>query len=504
MRIAKTQAISTLQEENAKLEQQMAKCAQQATKLAGFDMGSLRGRSVTSAREKIRMHAAILEAHKAFYGRVLAANNKNKGLLAALPETSPGMLDTEVATNRRDAANQQISVLESQRQSALHKAQAINESIVKAAEVGSAGADASVGMANLDAIGGYYDALIDAQRGIVRLNEQVLEKAAQYDSESAMAYRSVDTSNLDGAVRSSGGFLAGRGWGDTSWALSAGSGLMGGVSKVLSGSDETKNLAEKLLGGEVGMEKSVLSRSAQGSTSVGDVIACGAVSGNLLGVSASVRPYDHDLEKGEDDGSPYVGVVARAEVYGAKGEAEASAGDLFHGHAEGQVLTGAVSGVLGGSLSLGAQPSLSLEADLVAEGSVLSSEGKAVLGTSDYNVNVRGEGRVLTGTAEAKLKVGSDGIEAKAGAEAYVATGEISGGITLFGVRFSAGLEGKVGGAGLGAQAKIDTSSIEGEVGIGLGLGAGVKVNVDWSGAKNAWSALGRSAEKWWNRLVGG
>ena len=495
MRIAKAQTIGTLQMENAKLAQQVTRCVQQKGKLANFTVGELRGKSASSARETIRMRAAILEAHKSFYDRLLVANNRNKSLVAALPETSSGVLDTDVATRRRDAARQQIGVLESQRAQALRSARSINETICRAFE-GSADvvAGTTTSLANLDAIGGYYDVLIEAQRNIVRLNEEILEKAERYDRESSDAYRAVDTSALGRSVESSKSFLSGKGWGDVSWALSAGAGM--GMLKERAGKREH---------GKAEFEKSLCSKSVSASTYVGDMVAGGVMSGSLLGVHASVQPYNRDSKVDRaDDKTPFVGYVAKAEVYGARGELEGHVGDLAHASMEGQVLAGAVSGVLGASLSLGEKPSASLEASAVAEGAVIASEGKARLGVSDYNVNVRGEGKVLTGTAGVTFKAGLDGAEARAGAEAYVATGELSGGLTLLGVRFDAGVEGKVGGAGASAQARVGPSSIQGKIGVGLGLGAGVEVNVDWSGAENAWHALGRNVEDWWNRLAGG
>ena len=495
MRIAKAQAIDMLQMENAKLAQQVTRCVQQRGKLANFTMGELRGKSASSARETIRMRAAILEAHKSFYDRLLAANNKNKSLVAALPETSSGVLDTDEATRRRDAARQQISVLESQRAQALRSARSINETICRAVE-GSAGVVGGTvaTLTNLDAIGGYYDVLIEAQRNIVRLNERILEKAERYDRESSDAYRAVDTSALGRSVESSKSFLDGKGWGDVSWALSVGPGT--GMLQVRAGKQEH---------GRAEFEKSLCAKDVVASTYVGDMVAGGVMSGSLLGIHASVQPYNRDSKIDRaDDKNPFVGYVAKAEVYGAKGELEGHVGDLAHASMEGQVLAGAVSGVLGASLSLGEKPSAALEASAVAEGSVIASEGKASMGVSDYNVNVRGEGKVLTATAGAALKAGLDGAEARVGAEAYVATGELSGGLTLFGVRFDAGVEGKIGGAGAAVQAKVSPSSIQGKIGVGLGLGAGVEVNVDWSGAENAWRALGSNAEEWWNRLGGG
>ncbi|MEE1159154.1 MAG: hypothetical protein UHS51_07000, partial [Atopobiaceae bacterium] len=273
MRIVKAQAIGMLQMENAKLAQQVTRCVQQRGKLANFTMGELRGKSASSARETIRMRAAILEAHKSFYDRLLAANNKNKSLVAALPETSSGVLDTDEATRRRDAARQQISVLESQRAQALRSARSINETICRAVE-GSAGVVGGTvaTLTNLDAIGGYYDVLIEAQRNIVRLNERILEKAERYDRESSDAYRAVDTSALGRSVESSKSFLAGKGWGDVSWALSAGQGT--GMLQVRAGKQEH---------GRAEFEKSLCAKDVVASTYVGDMVAGGVMSGSLLG-----------------------------------------------------------------------------------------------------------------------------------------------------------------------------------------------------------------------------
>ncbi|MCR4596555.1 MAG: hypothetical protein K5673_07210 [Lachnospiraceae bacterium] len=128
----------------------------------------------------------------------------------------------------------------------------------------------------------------------------------------------------------------------------------------------------------------------------------------------------------------------------------------------------------------------------VAEGSVTDT-----FGTDDYNVHAKAEGTLLGAEAQAEAQVGRIvddetgevkwGAKGKAGAEAYVAQGELSGGFTLFGIKVDATVEGKLGGAGVKAGGEVTTNAVEGELGLGLLAGLGIKVKVDWSKAKWPW-----------------
>lgn len=506
MRIMKSQTIALLRAENSLLGTQKARCRRQASKFSHIAMGGMRGASVAAAQERLQMRGAIVAAHQAFYESLYNANQRNSELIGALPETSSGVLDTSVATSRIQEAQQQIRVLEERMREAIERAQAINNTLFDAViACNKASLCDSSATISIDAVHQQYEALIECQRCIVRINQDVLEKASAYDRESLETYRTVETSLLSQAQYSSKSYLSGRGWGDTSWALGMYAALA--ARKKDAKYDDLARMHDavtKFLDKKIKAERSVVSGRVDGETSLAGVYVGGAASGEVLGVSASIKPYAKGSEEeGKDAGSASLGGKAEVEVYGAKGKLEGDAG-IVHGDVEGKAVVGAVSGTLGVSLFSNGTSGLGVEVGAKAEGSVLSAEGNLRVGAEDYNVHAKAKGKVLDAKAEAKLKAGAEGLEAKVGAEAYVATGELSGGLTILGVKIDATVEGKVGGAGGKVGASVEPAAVEGEVGAGLLLGAGIKVKVDWSSAGGALSELGNTVENWWNDLAGG
>lgn len=506
MRIVKSQAIALLQSENALIATQKARCRRQANKFSRITMGGMRGTSAAAAQEKLRMRGAIVAAHQVFYESLYNANQRNIELIGTLPETSGDVLDTSVATDRMQEAQQQIRVLEERMRDAIERAHTINNTLFDAVlacnKASLCGPSTRI---DTNAICREYEALIECQRCIVRINQDVLEKASAYDRESLDAYRAVETSLLSQAQHSSGSYLSGRGWGDTSWA----SGLYAALAARkkdgdLDGPSRICGAINKFLDKKIKMEKSVLSGGAEGETKLAGRVASGAASGGVLGIAASIKPYAKGSEQeGKDAGSASFGGKAEAEVYGVRGKLEGDA-DIVHGGVEGKVFCGAVSGTLGASLMSDGASGMGFEAGVKADGAVLCAEGNLRVGPEDYNVHAKAKGKVLDAQAEAKLKAGSEGLEVKTGAEAYVATGELSGGIALLGIKIDATVEGKVGGIGGKVGAKAGPTSVEGEIGAGLAVGAGIKIKVDWSGAAGALSELGNTVETWWDSMTGG
>lgn len=150
------------------------------------------------------------------------------------------------------------------------------------------------------------------------------------------------------------------------------------------------------------------------------------------------------------------------------------------GKAEGSVTVGgaAVSGSVGATLFKDGKFSPDIHAKVQGEIYALKAEGSGRLGTQDYNVYGKAEGKLLGASGEAKASFGKDGFEAKAGAEAYLAKGEIEGGITLFGIKIGAKGEAMVGvAAEVGGKAAADGA--EGTVKIGP---IGLTLSVDWTG----------------------
>lgn len=229
----------------------------------------------------------------------------------------------------------------------------------------------------------------------------------------------------------------------------------------------------------------------------------GAIGATILGVSAagsasyevlggSVDTYGKakwDLEDGE------FGAMAgfKADGHVLEGKVEGQLGDTS-ASLEGQVLTGTVTGAIGLSLMKDSVFAPSVRADLKAEGSVLHGEAELQQGSDTFNTHSKAEGDVLHG--EAKLNLGAGvitrtnddgsveeclGAEAKVSAEGYVFSGEVSQGVTIFGIKIDATLEGNALGAGVDAGASMTTNSFSGKIGAGLGIGAGLEISVDWS-----------------------
>ena len=70
---------------------------------------------------------------------------------------------------------------------------------------------------------------------------------------------------------------------------------------------------------------------------------------------------------------------------------------------------------------------------------------------------------------------------AKAGAEVYLAKGEVKGGFEIFGIKIETEVEGKIGAIGAKVGGEIEDTSVEAEIGASLLGGAGIKVKIDWS-----------------------
>ena len=164
---------------------------------------------------------------------------------------------------------------------------------------------------------------------------------------------------------------------------------------------------------------------------------------------------------------------------------------------EGSLVNASVDGAIGLSLFSNGTFEPSVYANVSAKANVAEGKVSSQFGTNEFNYHTEAKGSVLGAKAEAGVQAGKImnedgtykyGVSAKAGAEAYVAEGSVSGGFTLFGIKFDASVSGKAGGAGASIGGEATTSSAEGEIGLGLGLGLGLKVKVDWSGFK--WPSL--------------
>lgn len=183
-------------------------------------------------------------------------------------------------------------------------------------------------------------------------------------------------------------------------------------------------------------------------------------------------------------------------------------GDVYSGHiggnygalsGEGNVEVGNIEGSISGKIKLVEEGKFAPQIQLGGHGEVNAVKGnfKGQLGDENNNAHVKATGEM--GHAEVNAGVGAGkitykdedgnvqtdyGMYAEVGAEAYLAKGSISGGLTIFGIKFDAELEGKAGGAGANGHAKVDTGGMSGGLSLGFLLGLGINVSVDWTGAK--------------------
>lgn len=258
------------------------------------------------------------------------------------------------------------------------------------------------------------------------------------------------------------------------------------LKSCLEGSAFLYSLAEKSIMGFAmsGGENSSLANSVGASAaataasgSVANKDGTAQANGSFGSASASARAEAH-----AEDGDYGANASANAEVSVLKGEASAS-GAYGEATASGSVLSANAEVSAGANLHIKdgiAYGEATASAAVMA--AVASAKIDGQYGTEKNNVHAQAEGSVLEAAAEAKTGItvnenGTSTITAKAGAEAYLAKGEVSGGFSLFGVKVDLGIEG-----GIGVEAKaggeVSTSGIELEVGLGP---IGGTVGIDWS-----------------------
>jgi len=231
------------------------------------------------------------------------------------------------------------------------------------------------------------------------------------------------------------------------------------------------------------------------STKTGTILgfnSSGTAEGNLIGGSIKIKSKAKwSPEKGD------AGIEKSIEVEGhlAKGKLEGNIG-YFGGSVSGTVGAVGATGKVGATLFKDKKFSPSLEAKLKAEAAVAKGEAEVKAGSDDFNAHGKASGTLLGAEAEASGNLGvitykdattgqtktEIGAKGKVGAEAYVAQGKVSGGITLFGIKIDAGIQGKAGGAGVSAEGRATTGGVSGKIGAGLGLGLGLEISIDWSG----------------------
>lgn len=227
---------------------------------------------------------------------------------------------------------------------------------------------------------------------------------------------------------------------------------------------------------------SILSGSLAGGGTIFGLTAQGSVSGDVLGWNYDVSPFKSSID----------GHFAQGSVAGSIG--------YLSGSLSGTVGKIEAKGTIGAALFDDGKFTPRLEAKAEVSAAAVEGEGKVQFGSDEFNAHAKASGKLLGAEASAKAglgvitvkdeKTGEEvrvvGAQAKAGAEAYVASGKISGGFTLFGIKIDASVSGNVG-AGAKAGGEVTTSWASFDIGAALGLGAGVSVKIDWSNFKFGW-----------------
>lgn len=243
----------------------------------------------------------------------------------------------------------------------------------------------------------------------------------------------------------------------------------------------------------------LLSGALSGEGSFFDIPISGKLYGELLGASYKVK-HGLDMKIGEKDGQKYledlgIGASISGEAHLAKGKAEGSLG-VASGKMEAEV--GEISAQGGVGASLFKDGKLSPQAYAKAGAKVTGAKGsiEGQIGSDDNNVHANASGEVLTAEAKAEAAAGkitykdevtgedksAYGVKGSAGAEAYAASGKVSGGFSIFGVKINIGVSGHAGGAGGKIGGYAGTGGVGGSISAGLGIGAGIDLSIDWSG----------------------
>ena len=493
MRIETEHAAQMLSQEISALEEQCLLCSREAGRLSAFDVGELQGAGAQALGARVRAQAMVARAHLAFCESLLVADRKNLALVHSLPTTSPGVLDTNEAELQVREARARRESLESQKELAMTRAYRSASQRSWAYPARALPRDESWH---------YFDSLICMQDDRIKRYERILEEAERYQYDAASLYGGVDTSGLDAATSSARAF-AEQGIGIAgSWTMTAAfdaSLAARSLDATLALSD--KDLLYEFFAGNLAVKGALARADTSETFSLCGVPATGAAWGELVGGALCLVPY----AKGKGDGeanmsSAGLGAKAEAGAHAAAGGTNVAVGPLTS-KGEAKAFAGSMGISAGASLLTKGDPVPSLTAKAEAKGYVLGGEGSMRMAVPNFDHHVKARGEVLTAKSEATFVVGDEGAETKLGAEAYVATGEILGGITFWGVKVDLSLEAKVGGAGGAVGVAAKPTSIEGEIAAGLGLGVGAKLKVDWSGTFDVLKRAHDDFTMWWNEI---
>ncbi len=241
-----------------------------------------------------------------------------------------------------------------------------------------------------------------------------------------------------------------------------------------------------------------------GAGSIAGIPYSSKISGDLFSASYDTKVTTGVTYKPDSNGKYVLDTVGAqasisGEVHIASGKLKQSVGCFTNEMSATVGEVGAV-GAIGANLykdgKLSPQVYAKVQASAVAaKGSVSNS-----IGSDNNNIHTKASGELGTAKASAEVAAGkitvkdsegntttAYGATATAGAEAYAATGKLSGGVEILGIQFDVGVTGKAGGAGAKASATATTGGVKGSVGAGLGVGLGLDISIDWSNFKLGW-----------------
>ncbi len=235
------------------------------------------------------------------------------------------------------------------------------------------------------------------------------------------------------------------------------------------------------------------------------VTAEGSLSGNLLGGSyGTTGGIEYKTKVDETTGEKSFDSLGIN--YGIKGEVHAAAGNaegrfgFVSGSADATVGKVSAMGAIGATLFEKGKLSPQISASANVKATAVEGNASVSAGTDNNNVHAKAAGDLLSAKAEIKGGAGvityeddegnskaGIGVQAEAGAEAYMATGKLQGGIKIFNIDIDVGVTGHVGGASAKAGGRITTGGVGASIDLGLLLGLGLDISIDWSDFKFSW-----------------
>jgi uncharacterized small protein (DUF1192 family) len=472
MRINKTAATDVLERNVTELDKQIDRCDAEIDKFNSIHLAGFSGKAPLALISQIRGQVPVLHAYKVFFESLREAEKDNASEIGCLPETSPGVLDTDEAQDRIGQAREEIRRLEDERDETIDN---LNRASVLC----------SVITIDDSAVSAYYSLLIEAQNLIIHHYESIPEAYDAYGVAAQRIYEGVDRAPFDTAQLSVSSYNATHSWGVRGLEAY----LPVDQAKLYEG---FKTVGD-LLTNDMTLKKSDMQ-------SVG--LRVGAVKGTLSGarndITAKAGTFGKFKLTGEGKPEAKAGAYIQGEYTWLHGKAALETNGAKV-DAEGKLLTGAAKGELGGTLfddEGNIRPSLYAGAE--ASGSFVELSGNAQAGDKHNNAHINGNFKIGTAEAKANARIDTGGVTAKAEAGAYAVKGELSGGVTVLGIKLDVKAEGGAGGASVKAGGEVTRHSAGFEIGAGAGVGAGLSVNIDWGGFP---AAVKDYSVKCWNSV---